>query len=159
MQDFFQIKIENIYLFKIIKKTTRKRLQNLALPKFFLAAQKIRVAQNLRGLQRPWTPPPTRTPMAVIRSRIEFFLTSMRKLKIPSIISFHLAGKKNTCSCYEDFVFSLRKESPNFSSTFNSLNTNTFYCPSVSALTMQFRRTNISTVSTTKKDYLAVKTR
>ena len=105
MQDFFQIKIENIYLFKIIKKTTRKRLQNLALPKFFLAAQKIRVAQNLRGLQRPWTPPPTRTPMAVIRSRIEFFLTSMRKLKIPSIISFHLAGKKKIRAVVTKILF------------------------------------------------------
>ena len=128
--------------------------------KIFSCCPKNTSCPKFKGAAAPLDPPPpTRTPMAVIRSRIEFFLTSMRKLKIPSIISFHLAGKKNTCSCYEDFVFSLRKESPNFSSTFNSLNTNTFYCPSVSALTIQFRRTNISTVSTTKKDYLAVKTR
>ena len=57
LQDFFQIKIENICLFKLIKKT-RKRLLKKALPKFSLAAQKIRVAQNLGGGLQPPSPPP-----------------------------------------------------------------------------------------------------
>ena len=62
--DFFQIKIENIYLFKLIKKTW-KHLWKLALPKFSLAAQKIWVAQNLGGGCSP-PRPPARTLMYLI---------------------------------------------------------------------------------------------
>ena len=36
-----QVKIENIYLLKIMILKTRKRLKKLVLPKFSLAAQKI----------------------------------------------------------------------------------------------------------------------
>ena len=51
-----QVKIENIYLLKIMILKTRKRLKKLVLPKCSLAAQKVRVAQNLGGgcsLPRP----------------------------------------------------------------------------------------------------------
>ena len=51
---------ENICLFKLIKKKTRKRLSKMALPKFSLAAQKIWVAQNLGRLQPPSPPRPVR---------------------------------------------------------------------------------------------------
>ena len=61
-----QVKIEYIYLFKIILKTWR-RLLKLALPKFSRAAQKICVAQNLGGAAAPLAPP-ARTPIPDTRS-------------------------------------------------------------------------------------------
>ena len=47
--------------------------------------------------------------------------------------------------------FAPGKRKPFFFSSFNPLNTDTFYGHQMSVLTMQFRRTTISTVSTTKE--------
>ena len=52
LQDFVQIKIENIYLFKLKKNMETSLKAGFA--QFSLAAQKIWVAQNFGGLQPPW---------------------------------------------------------------------------------------------------------
>ena len=82
------------------------------------------------------------------------FVSNITKFKKPKhyMLQIPLYGHPlNTdTSLLRIVCFALGKRKPFFFSSFNPLNTDTFYCPSVPVLTMQFRRTTVSAVSTTK---------
>ena len=63
LQDFFQIKIENICIFKLIKKKHGNVFKKWLCPNFLLLPKKSELPKIWGGC-RPPRPPPARTPMA-----------------------------------------------------------------------------------------------